>query len=52
MSKEELLITEFDSAVDAMNALSDFLQEVDNSYHDENRSDYQNLHVVGNRIFD
>ncbi len=52
MSKEELLETEFKSAHDAMNALAEFLQEVDNSWKDENRSKYQNLRVIGNRIFD
>lgn len=52
MSKEELLETEFDSAYDAMYALADFLQEVDNSWQDENRSNYQHLRAIGNRIFD
>lgn len=52
MSKEELLKTEFDSACDAMYALNDFLHDVDNSHKDENRSDYQHLRVIGNRIFD
>lgn len=52
MSKEELLETEFDSACDAMNALAEFLQEVDDSYKDENRGNYQHLRVIGNRIFD
>lgn len=52
MSKEELLEKEFDSACDAMYALNKFLHDVDNSYKDENRGDYQNLRVIGNRIFD
>lgn len=52
MSKEKLLETEFDSACDAMTALAEFLQEVDDSYKDENRSNYQHLRVIGNRIFD
>ena len=52
MSKEELLETEFNSAYDAMYALVEFLQQVDNSWKDESRSDYQNLRVIGNRIFD
>ena len=52
MSKEELLTTEFDSACDAMYALDNFLQEVENSSEDESRGNYQHLRVVGNRIFD
>lgn len=52
MSKEELLKTEFNSACDAMKALADFLQEVDNSFQDETRGKYQNLRVIGNRVFE
>lgn len=52
MSKEELLTTEFNSACDAMYALANFLQEVDDSSEDESRGSYQHLRVVGNRIFD
>lgn len=52
MSKEELLKTEFNSACDAMNALANFLDEVDNSSKREDRGKYQNLRVVGNRIFE
>lgn len=52
MSKEELLETEFDSAYDAMHALSQFLQEVDSSLEDESQGNYQHLRVIGNRIFD
>lgn len=52
MSKEELLETHYESACDAMHALEKFLQELDNSSSTENRGNYQNLKVVGNRIFD
>ena len=53
MSKEELLATEFDSACDAMYALADFLRDVDSSSKDgETRGKYQNLRVIGNRIFE
>lgn len=52
MLKEELLETEFDSSYDAMHALAKFLQEIDNSWKDESRNDYQHLRVIGNRIFD
>ncbi len=52
MSKEELLSTTYESVPDAMYALEIFLQEVDNSCSDETRGDYQNLRVIGNRIFE
>lgn len=52
MSKDELLSTTFESACDAMFALSDFLQDIDNSCSDETRGNYQNLRVIGNRIFE
>ena len=52
MSKEELLSTTYESASDAMHALEKFLQEVDNSWSDETRGDYQNLRAIGNRIFE
>lgn len=52
MSKEELLSTAYESAYDAMNALKEFLQDVDNSSKDENRGNYQHLRVIGNRIYE
>ena len=52
MSKEELLATTYESAYEAMLALVEFLREVDNSWKDETRGDYQNLRVIGNRIFE
>lgn len=52
MSKKELLETEFNSACEAMYALSEFLQEVANSPKDENQGNYQHLRAIGNRIFD
>lgn len=52
MSKEELLKTEFDSACAAMQALEDFLQDIDNSRVNDSRGNYQNLKVIGNRIYD
>lgn len=52
MSKEELLSKTYESACDAMCALEQFLQDIDNSSINENRGNYQNLRVVGNRIYD
>lgn len=52
MSKEELLETKFESACAAMQALEEFLQDVDNSWKDETRADYQNLKAIGNRIYE
>lgn len=52
MSKEELLKTEFDSACAAMQALEDFLLDIDNSHESDSRANYQNLKVIGNRIYD
>ena len=51
MSKEELLSTEFKSAPEAMQALCDFLDEVDKSWN-ETRGNYQTLRVIGNQIFE
>lgn len=51
MSKEELLSTEFKSAPEAMHALAAFLDEVDKSW-EETRGKYQNLRVIGNKIFE
>lgn len=48
---EELLTTEYASACDAMNALEDFLQEVDKHFSSESRGNYQNLYALGNRIY-
>ncbi len=50
--KEELLSQSYESACAAMYALEEFLQEVDNSLEDETRANYQNLKVIGNRIFE
>lgn len=52
IKKEELLEKDFGSAPEAMNALNDFLCQVDNSPNDENRGDYQTLRVIGTRIYD
>lgn len=51
MTKEFLLSTEFESAPEAMKALNEFLKAVDNSINDS-RANYQNLRVIGNRIYD
>lgn len=48
MTKEMLLSTEFKSAYDAMIALNVFLQSLDLSI----RGNYQNLKVIGNRIYE
>ena len=52
MTKEELLKKNFSSAYEAMYALNDFLEKLDPTSNNENRSKYQNLKVVGNRIFE
>lgn len=52
MSKKELLEKTYESACDAMNALEQFLQEVDSSATNETRANYQHLRAIGNRIFD
>ena len=52
MTKEELLKKTFSSAYEAMYALNKFLDDIDKSYINETRSNYQNLRVVGNRIFE
>lgn len=52
MTKKELLETTFESSCDAMHALNEFLINIDKSFKDEKRSDYQHLRVIGNRIFD
>ena len=52
MTKEELLKKTFSSAYEAMYALNRFLDDIDKSSINENRSSYQNLRVVGNRIFE
>lgn len=48
MTKEVLLSTEFKSAYDAMTALNAFLASLDVS----SRAKYQNLRVIGNRIYE
>ncbi|MCI8617918.1 MAG: hypothetical protein HFJ60_06755 [Clostridia bacterium] len=48
---DELLVTEFDSFFDAFNALEKFLQEIDVSTNFQNRGRFQNLYVLGNRIY-
>ena len=48
---DELLATECDSFLDAMNALEKFLQEVDVTTNFQNRGKFQNLYVLGNRIY-
>ena len=52
MTKEELLKKTFSSAYEAMYALNRFLDDIDKSSINETRSNYQNLRVVGNRIFE
>lgn len=52
MSKEKLLETTFSSVYEAMYALSTFLDEVDESLEEETRGNYQNLRVIGNKIFE
>ena len=51
MTKEFLLNTVFSSAYQAMFALNAFLVTVD-SLPNERRANYQNLKVVGNRIYE
>lgn len=51
MSKEELLNTTFNSAPEAMHALTAFLDEIDESWN-ETRGNYQHLRVIGNKIFE
>lgn len=48
MTKEVLLSTEFESAYAAMTALNAFLESLDVS----SRAKYQNLRVIGNRIYE
>lgn len=48
MTKEVLLSTEFESAYAAMTALKTFLESLDVS----SRAKYQNLRVIGNRIYE
>ena len=52
MTKEELLKKTFSSAYEAMYALNKFLDDIDKSSINETRSNYQNLRVDGNRIFE
>lgn len=52
MVKEELLRKNFSSAYEAMYALNEFLESLDSNSTTENRNKYQNLRVVGNRIFE
>jgi hypothetical protein len=51
MTKEFLLNTVFSSAYQAMFALNAFLVTVD-SLPNDSRANYQNLKVVGNRIYE
>lgn len=51
MTEKELLEKTFDSAYEAMYALKEFLEEINNPFRDEKISDYQHLRVIGNRIF-
>lgn len=48
---EELLVTEYTSVCDAMTALENFLQEIDVTTNFQNRGKFQNLYVLGNRIY-
>ena len=52
MTKDELLKRKFSSAYEVMYALNDFLEKLDKTSDNENRSKYQNLRVVGNQIFE
>ena len=52
MTKDELLKRKFSSAYEALYALNDFLEKLDKTSDNENRSKYQNLRVVGNQIFE
>ena len=52
MTKDELLTKNFSSAYEAMYALNEFLDNLDNSCSDQSRNNYQNLLVIGNRIFE
>lgn len=51
MTKDFLLNTDFGSAYAAMYALIIFLNTVDESATDS-RANYQNLKVIGNRIYE
>ncbi len=48
---EKLLTTEFISTCDAMYALEAFLEEVDKHFSSDCRGNYQDLYVVGNRVY-
>lgn len=52
ISKEELLACTYPSAYEAMHALEQFLQDIESSWSDEGRGNYQHLKVIGNRIYE
>ena len=50
--KRILLSKTYASAVEAREALNNFLRDVDSISCEETRGNYQHLRAIGNRIFD